>query len=220
MTFYYDEFTQPPISQKPKTPPPRRPVVGLPPPAPAAEKKPATSGEEQKKGAVAETVFKVTLPIRSIAEEAAARAKQVHLQSLRDKVHGKGASGPAKEAPKDKEVPTPAEDKPREEEATAAGATAADKDDVPASPPTASPSTEATAPGLQSPTSGAWRGSAATNDLLRTLQSPTSTSWKPTEVEPPLTIYQGARLSNASAEEIQAIEKAETIEEKPDEEDE
>jgi hypothetical protein len=117
VTIYYDEFTQPSISQAPPKAPaaqPKKqsslaasssaPSAGIPPPPPPAapplpEKKETTGGGDgaggKKEGGgvtakVAETAAKVALPIRSIAEEAAAKAKQVHLQSLRDKVYGKG----------------------------------------------------------------------------------------------------------------------------------
>ena len=71
--------------------------------------------------------------------------------------------------------------------------------------------------GLQSPTSGAWKDDPVL--LPRTLQSPNTTSWKPTDVDDPITSYQGSAISNPSKDEIEAIEKAEAIREEPDKED-
>jgi len=149
--------------------------------------------------------------VRSIAEEAAARAKQVHLQSLRDKVHGKA------DAEKKKENAAPAPTTPEKKKPALPATTASLSKEI--SELTLSP---AAAAGLQSPTTGAWRDGAAAGGPggpgLRTLQSPTSTSWRPADVDPPVTSYQGARLESASSEEIAAIEKAQAIEERPDEE--
>ncbi|OAA61053.1 Thioredoxin-like fold protein [Niveomyces insectorum RCEF 264] len=118
---YYDEFTQPPISQKPPEPPVKRSAVNKPavaaaaaaaatkagsaaaapapapaPPAPppppssAAASKAATAksaGTSTGPAGAAATTTSTTLPIRSIAEEAAAKANEVRLRSLRDKVN-------------------------------------------------------------------------------------------------------------------------------------
>ncbi|KAL8370749.1 hypothetical protein RB595_000888 [Gaeumannomyces hyphopodioides] len=240
---FYDDFTQPSISQAPKLPPvqPKRAVppaaasaaaagavaaakaaagaAPKPPPAPPAPEKkatPAVAKGPPKPGAT------TTLPVLSVAEEAAAKAKQIRLQGLRDKVYGKGNSGPADSKPK---------------EAEAAGKAGAEKEAAEVKKPTAislasaAPKTAGAAAkvdaGLQSPTSGAWKGGssatggpASSEDLLRTLQSPTSTAWKPTDVDPPVTSHRGSLVSPASPEEIEAVEKELAIKEEPEEEEE
>jgi hypothetical protein len=238
VTIYYDDFTQPPISQAPKTTPaqPAKPSTlaaasGAPPP-PAApplpeEKKTSTTGggdgaDDKKEGGgvaatVAATAAKVTLPIRSIAEEAAAKAKQVHLQSLRDKVYGK-PTGSDKKDEKVEEEKT--EGKKEQDNSTSPGPTKSSPSAAPIPPLTPSKSAESKVAGMQSPTTGAWKDGASTDNVLRTLQSPTSTSWKPTDVDEPVTSYRGSVVASVSQEEIEAVERAETIEEEPEEEDE
>lgn len=100
VTMYYDEFTQPPISQRPKTPPPKPATstkpsaitqttekITLPAPPSSAKSSSSVSALENS------TVGKSTLPVRSaagsIAEEAAKKAKEMRLQALREKVYGK-----------------------------------------------------------------------------------------------------------------------------------
>lgn len=237
---FYDDFTQPSISQAPKMPPvqpkPAVPaaaasaaavgaaaaakaaiaVVGPKPPAPPAAP-PAAAKGPPKPGAT------TTVPVRSVAEEAAAKAKQIRLQSLRDKVYGKGNSGPAAAAAaadaKSKEGGEAAADEKKGKEGNAeAGGVK-----KPAAISLAASSSSKTDAGLQSPTTGAWKagnsGPASSEDLLRTLQSPTSTAWKPTDVDPPVTSHRGSVVSPASPEEIEAIEKELAIKEE-DEEDE
>ncbi|KAJ2899266.1 hypothetical protein MKZ38_003316 [Zalerion maritima] len=103
---YYDDFTIPSISQKPKTPPPKKSTIMKPtvisqastaakepPPAPPMpESKPASSTRPDS------TAKHVALPVRSaagnVAEEAAKKAKEMRLQALREKVHGKGGKKP------------------------------------------------------------------------------------------------------------------------------
>lgn len=242
VTIYHDEFTQPPIGQASPQPPIQKKPTPAPtptaapaappaPPLPTAEDKPQTTVDQAKAvaSAAVETVSKVTLPIRSIAEEAAAKAKQVHLQSLRDKVYGKGGSKDAKpseepekkeeEKEADKSVPPAASDE-------AAAVTAADLGKPESHVSTTSvPSTivsvESTAAGLQSPTTGAWKGVAGGEDNpLQTLQSPTSATWKPSDVDAPITTFSGALVESASAEEIECVEKEETILEEPEKEEE
>jgi hypothetical protein len=175
---------------------------------------------------VVETAAMVTLPIRSIAEEAAARAKEVRLQSLRDKVYGKGATAESKDAKEEEKNDRKEEEAENTGEGTEEKATEAkdapeqeDKSDVarPAPVPvplTPSKSTESTkVAGMQSPTTGTWRDGPSTDNVLRTLQSPTSTSWKPTDVDAPITSYRGALVTSPSEEEIAAVERSETIEE-------
>ncbi|KAB5536558.1 hypothetical protein GE09DRAFT_1249152 [Coniochaeta sp. 2T2.1] len=251
VTLYYDEFTQPPIGQAPKTPAAQpakpsslaasstAPSAGIPsapaaPPAPPMpEKKETTPGDgadEKKEGGgvaatVAETAKKVTMPIRSIAEEAAAKAKAVHLQSLRDKVYGKEARSDEKDTKaeeKVEETAAPSTDKPlaaddntnppeapqQQEEPTPSSPTP-----TPLTPRKTSDASSIRVAGMQSPTTGAWKDGPSTDNVLRTLQSPTTTSWKPTDVDAPITCYRGSLVASASEEEIAAIERAETIEE-------
>ncbi|EJT81493.1 hypothetical protein GGTG_01471 [Gaeumannomyces tritici R3-111a-1] len=212
---FYDDFTQPSISQAPKMPPvqPKRAV----PPAAASA---AAAGAP---GAT------TALPVLSVAEEAAAKAKQIRLQSLRDKVYGKGNSGP------------PAADDSKSKEGEGAGKAGGTEKEAAAAEPKkpAAISLASAAPkpavkaadgaGLQSPTTGAWKGGspaaagggpASSQDLLRTLQSPTSTAWKPTDVDPPVTSHRGSLVSPASPEEIEAVEKELAIKEEPEEEEE
>ncbi|KAJ9157902.1 Neurofilament protein H, form H2 [Pleurostoma richardsiae] len=251
VTIYYDEFTQPALGQAPPPMQLKKPATAsaaaaptaaaattTPPPAPAAPPLPAekdASKEGEKKTATAkaaDAAAKVTVPIRSIAEEAAAKAKQVRLQSLRDKVYGKGGSkeddkagpGEGEAAAKDEEEAKKTEQAAEEQLAAPAGGQDAESEST--SGPSfdrrraswASVSSGHRAAGLQSPTTGAWGGSAADGDLLRALQSPTSTSWRPVDVDAPVTSYRGAAVAMASQEEIESVEKAEAILEEPDEE--
>jgi hypothetical protein len=286
VTVYYDEHTQPPISQAPKMEPKSKAapapaketgVAGVAassqapapvaPPLPDNRKEnqpPSTSGQSTQSsilGSAAATLAQVTLPIRSIAEEAAQKAKQVHLQALRDKVYGKGGS----EASKDEEKPAEKKEEEvertadaKDETAEAPGSTAdgaADQqaaedggtvttlpmagkgvsgetpsqsnislvgDDssiAPTDPLTPTPSRA----GLQSPTTGTWRGgqtgSVSTDEVFRTLQSPTSGTWHaPPDGEPSIRSLHGSIVASASTEEIEAIEKEQAIAEEPEEE--
>lgn len=219
---YYDEFTQPPISQKPKTPPPRKAAVAKPPPPAADEKKQestiasaaaaaaaaaataastATSAITDTAAKAAETATQATLPIRSIAAEAAAKAKQMAKGTDAKKENIKSgekaapkADGPA-EAKGEKEKPSP----------------------IPV--PITSSSPPPALADLQSPTTGAWKGDAPGVLVSRTVQSPTSSSWVPKDVEPPITNLHGGKVASASAEEIKAVEDAAVIKEEPEEED-
>ncbi|KAK3942753.1 hypothetical protein QBC46DRAFT_379348 [Diplogelasinospora grovesii] len=174
------------------------PAAIPPPPGPAPPpsfKAPPTSstsdGQKAKPASSAPAKGETkTLPIRSIAEEAAQKAKQVQLQALRNKV----AKGKETEQSKLKETEKETKEPTTTKEETIK--------DVPAA-----------ASGLQSPTSGGWKDSAA---AARSLQSPTSTSWKPTDVEKPITSHMGATLESASKEDIAAVERAETIKEEPE----
>ncbi|KAK4111952.1 hypothetical protein N656DRAFT_790099 [Canariomyces notabilis] len=210
VTFYYDEFTQPPISQAPKPAPapaasantttasskPSAPPAAIPAPPPAPAPKTTT------------TTTTTTLPVRSVAEEAAQKAKQLRLQSLRDKVHGKGSSAAPSSSASGPPPPPPPPEQPTKDDANVTSAESSK------SPPPA-------AAGLQSPTSSGWKGPGADISTMTTLlQSPQSTSWKPANVEPPVTELHGSVVQRASAEEIAAVERAETIKEEPEEEEE
>ncbi|KAL8360152.1 hypothetical protein RB601_007408 [Gaeumannomyces tritici] len=251
---FYDDFTQPSISQAPKMPPvqPKRAVppaaasaaaagavaaakaaasssAPKPPPAPPAPEKKATPAAAAAARGPPKPGATTALPVLSVAEEAAAKAKQIRLQSLRDKVYGKGNSGP------------PAADDSKSKEGEGAGKAGGTEKEAAAAEPKkpAAISLASAAPkpavkaadgaGLQSPTTGAWKGGspaaagggpASSQDLLRTLQSPTSTAWKPTDVDPPVTSHRGSLVSPASPEEIEAVEKELAIKEEPEEEEE
>ncbi|KAF9879064.1 hypothetical protein CkaCkLH20_03297 [Colletotrichum karsti] len=230
---YYDEFTIPNIHNKPKiikkvykkkvpaagaegeastsAPAPPAPPAAPPLPKnetydaaakPAAQPKPAAAGSS------------TALPVRSIADEAAAKAKQLRLQSLRDKVHGK------KDDKKPEDAATASAETPAEPEKKAETPTAAATEETPRKPSVASATSDASAAskpaGLQSPTSGSWGASITNPDALReTLQSPTSARWKPSDVDKPVTSHMGAQVASASQEEIAAVEKAEAIKEEP-----
>jgi hypothetical protein len=236
---YYDDFTQPSISQAPKLPPPMKAKPAIPAAAaaaavagaaaaaaasasssaPEAPPLPPTSASSTKPPAVGATT---TLPIRSVAEEAAQKAKELRLQSLREKVYGKGGKSPADgEKDKDKEPTTPATKKP--EAATAKDESSEEEDsseEESSEDEKPKPTSDPRAAGLQSPTSTGWKTGPGATVNLGGLQSPTTTSWKPTDVDAPITSFLGSPLQSASAEEIAAVERAETIKEVPEEEEE
>ncbi|KAK3329403.1 hypothetical protein B0H66DRAFT_23195 [Apodospora peruviana] len=231
---YYDELTQPPISQAPKAPvAPAKPVVSAVAAAAAtaaaaigaaksavpalAPKEGSSSSSSGPVGAGA----KVTLPIRSIAEEAAQKAKQVHLQALRDKVHGKGATATkggdgaaASPVAGDEKATPPTEKKNKIAEGEDEKEGTAKKEEAAAAGDSTAELGDPTPPGLQSPTTGGWKETST----FRTMQSPTTSSWKPTDVEAPITSYMGSVVASASAEEIAAIEAEQAIKEEPEEE--
>jgi hypothetical protein len=224
---YYDDFTIPPISQAPKTAPTPAPApaaaaastTAKPAAVPVAPPLPATSAgaagadasksTEQAKQIDGTPAVKTALPIRSIADEAAQKAKELRLQSLRDKVYGKKGGEKKEDASEAKEsdkAASPENDKNKETKETKS---------IPA--PVSIEST--TAAGLQSPTSGAWKDTTPTDALL-TIQSPTSTSWRPTDIDGPIKSHMGSVIASASAEEIKAIEQASAIKEEPEAEEE
>lgn len=147
------------------------------------------------------------LPVRSIADEAAQRAKQMRTQILREKVYGKeGAKAKAAEEAKEAELKEKAGIETPEE----AGSKTP--------PPLTSPlEEEESKSGLQSPNSAAWKPTAA--DEHPPLQSPTSTGWRAPAPEAVGSLH-GSLVESPSEEEIEAIEKAEVIAEEPKEEEE
>ncbi|KAK4185519.1 hypothetical protein QBC35DRAFT_439218 [Podospora australis] len=199
VTIYYDEFTIPAKGHEPPVPvyknankpvaPPAAPPMPAPKTASAATPSTPTKSSQETQ--------KMTLPIRSIAEEAAKKAKQNQLQALRDKVHGKGNSSSPTSAP-----------------SSLADATAKLSISDDAQKENKLPE------GLQSPTSSGWKGAAgiATTGLAAAVQSPTTTSWKPTDVDPPVTNLHGSVVAPASKEEIAAVERSQTIKEETSEE--
>ncbi|KZL76057.1 neurofilament protein H, form H2 [Colletotrichum tofieldiae] len=247
---YYDEFTIPDINNKPKEPIKKKIIKKVPkgtlsgnasastsasasapapPPAPPLPKDEASTPAPAKDKSVetprASTDSSSTISHRSIADEAAKKAKELRLQSLRDKVYGK----------KDEKA---AEGKKPETDASSVATTGSEKKaeavtdssktpETPRKPSVASTNSgssvqSAKPAGLQSPTTGSWGGATATTlnpDALReTLQSPTTARWKPSDVDKPVTVHMGAAVASASQEEIAAVEKAEAIKEEPDKE--
>ncbi|CRK30622.1 hypothetical protein BN1708_018508, partial [Verticillium longisporum] len=95
-------------SAKPAAPP------AAPPLPPADEKKAATAAPAKK----AETGEKVTMPIRSIADEAAQKAKDLRLAALREKVHGSKAKAKEKAKAEAKAAAAKTEDKAVDEKQT------------------------------------------------------------------------------------------------------
>ncbi|KXH48902.1 hypothetical protein CSIM01_08561 [Colletotrichum simmondsii] len=241
---YYDEFTIPDINNKPKEIVKKKIIKKVPkgtlaakaaaaasssessssapapPPAPPLPKDDTSSAPAPAKDKPVNTPKSPvesasTASHQSIADEAAKRAKELRLKSLREKVQA-------------------AADKRAEGEAAAASAATT----TAAEPTTATPETprkpsvastgsgssvhSAKPLGLQSPTTGSWgiTATTATNpDALReTLQSPTTARWKPSDVDKPVTVHMGAEVASASQEEIAAVEKAEAIKEEPSQE--
>ncbi|KAK1957617.1 hypothetical protein LY78DRAFT_697136 [Colletotrichum sublineola] len=246
---YYDEYTIPDINNKPKEPIKKKIIKKVPkgtlsgntsasaststsapapPPAPPLPKDesstPAAAKDKSVETSRAPTDNSSTVAHRSIADEAAKKAKELRLQSLRDKVYGK-ADGKAAEGKKP-ETDTPSTGAPEPDKKAEAIADASKMRETPRQPSVASASSGSSAQsvkpvGLQSPTTGSW-GAATTStnpDALReTLQSPTTARWKPSNVDKPVTVHMGAAVASASQEEIAAVEKAETIKEEPDQE--
>ncbi|KAL0939294.1 neurofilament protein H, form H2 [Colletotrichum truncatum] len=240
---YYDEFTIPNIHNKPKiikkvikkkvpaaegeasSSGPAPPAPPAAPPLPKNETYDATAKPPPSSDAKPAAGSSTALPVRSIADEAAAKAKQLRLQSLRDKVHGKKNE----KAEEEKKV----DDNKTEDTVAAAASTSAETSETqkkgePSAQETARKSSVASThsgsstskpAGLQSPTTGSW-GASTTNPLAlrETLQSPTTARWKPSDVEKPVTSHMGAQVASASQEEIAAIEKAEAIKEEPEKE--
>ncbi|KAL2259012.1 hypothetical protein VTK26DRAFT_7451 [Humicola hyalothermophila] len=217
VTFYYDEFTQPSIHQAPKQPATTtpKPAAAPPPPQPATGQKATDNKPKQPETVAAQSQAKPTnaaIPIRSIAEEAAQKAKQVHLQSLRQKVHGSSTTTTTttKAAPETKDAQPTTSPAPATTTTTTTTTTSTD-------PSSTAPATI----GLQSPTSGGWKSTgAATSTATTLLQNPTTTSWKPTDVDPPVRELHGSAVQPTSAEEVAAVEKAEMIKEEEESEEE
>lgn len=225
VSIYYDEHTIPPISQAPKELPKPKPAVtpaaAVAAAAGAAAAAAAAAAKSEDKPKAVEHAKPAPPPIQSIADEAAKKAKELHLQSLRKKVADAAAARKPDEKDAEAEaepVADPTDPEPAEETSAVELGVAA----LSISDPAAA---ETKAPGLQSPTSGAWKDatSDATSDavaLREILQSPTSSAWKPADISPPMTTLHGAPLVSASEEEIAAVEKEETIEEVPEEDEE
>ncbi|KAG6262575.1 hypothetical protein E4U49_003007 [Claviceps purpurea] len=176
---YYDEHTIPNIHNKPPEPkktqkPAAKPAVSkntpvatsktapAAPPAPSLPKAKAKPSSSSSTPTTTKTGTKTpdaesqtTLPMRSVADEAAQKAKEIRLKSLREKVHGKKADSDAGAEPASK-------------------ATMSNTDTAQIKETTI---TEKSTPaGLQSPTSSTWQNKDA-GSLIP--QSPTSGKWRP-----------------------------------------
>ncbi|GKT41859.1 uncharacterized protein ColSpa_02040 [Colletotrichum spaethianum] len=244
---YYDEFTIPNINNKPKEPIKKKIIKKVPkgtlsgnasastsatapapPPAPPLPKDesstPAAAKDKSVETPRASTDSSSTVSHRSIADEAAKKAKELRLQSLRDKVYGKkdDKAAEGKKPETDASSVATTESEKKVEAVTDASKTP----ETPRKPSVASTGSgsslqNAKPAGLQSPTTGSWGAAAMTTNpeaLRETLQSPTTARWKPSDVDKPVTVHMGAAVASASQEEIAAIEKAEAIQEEPEKE--
>ncbi|KAI1333362.1 hypothetical protein F5Y16DRAFT_11711 [Xylariaceae sp. FL0255] len=164
----------------------------------------STSGTPKKSTAPA--------PMRSLAEEAAQRAKQVNLERLREKVHGKKDATPSSiSADKEKENKKPA----TEQKEAPLALSKEDNDQAGGlSKGVSALSLSSGAAALQSPTTGTWHSGMPAGDggsQKPPLQSPTSGTWKAGSIDGVVTEHRGSIVVNASPEEIAAVEKAEAI---------
>ncbi|KAK2592232.1 hypothetical protein QQS21_010084 [Conoideocrella luteorostrata] len=213
---FYDEHTIPNIHNKPAEPPkPKRPVAKSaagaaaaaaasskstttpkPPPAPPLPAaKSSTDSSTLKAGEKPpEAGQQTTLPMRSVADEAAQKANELRLKSLREKVHGKKADGESKPPSLSQTTTKPDElkeqDKSKEQK-------------------------EDKSPGLQSPTSSAWKNKSGEDAFRETVQSPTSGKWRPGSTAGGVT-YKGAAVLAAERKEIDKVENEYKIEEEPE----
>ncbi|KAG5915811.1 hypothetical protein E4U61_004212 [Claviceps capensis] len=176
---YYDEHTIPNIHNKPPEPkktqkPAAKPAVAkntpvatsktasAAPPAPSLPKAKAKPSSSSSTPTTTKTGTKIpdaesqtTLPMRSVADEAAQKAKEIRLKSLREKVHGKKADSDAGAEPASK----------------------ASTSNIDTSHIKETIVTEKSTPaGLQSPTNSTWQNKDA-GSLIP--QSPTSGKWRP-----------------------------------------
>lgn len=192
---YYDEFTQPakgsiapvPKYKQPEDKAPHPPAALNPPPAPEREKTPAEVNANKLAAAVKESRVVQT---RSVAEDAAERAKQLERQAkqarlkvLREKVQEakKKGEGHGGGSPTVEEVDNAMKQEVTAEEKTAAAAAAATGSVASAEPPTKemsqlSVATSTTTPATTSSAAGARQG--AGTGVGTGLQSPTTGVWK------------------------------------------
>ncbi|KAG6118476.1 hypothetical protein E4U13_000190 [Claviceps humidiphila] len=179
---YYDEHTIPNIHNKPPEPkktqkPAAKPAVAKntpvatsktaptappAPPLPKAKAKPSSSSSTPTTTKTAtktpDAESQTTLPMRSVADEAAQKAKELRLKSLREKVHGKKADSDAGAEPASKASTSNIDTSHTKEETVTEKSTPA---------------------GLQSPTSSTWQNKDA-GSLIP--QSPTSGKWRPSSL--------------------------------------
>ena len=185
-----------------------------------------TSASTVKKAANAAASVKA--PISNLAEEAAKKAKQVQLDRLREKVHGKKDVAPsAKASNKDKENEKPAVTSPSPA-STTLKKTVSTTNSVSDSVEKLSIGSEASAAaatGLQSPTTGKWRSTAPPGGSSQSaLQSPTTGAWKSGSLDGEVTKHHGSVVASAipeasSSEEEDSEEESSDGEEDEEEED-
>lgn len=145
----------------------------------------------------AESGKETTLPMRTVADEAAQKAKELNLKSLREKVHGTRVNDGLPDSSSETAI---ADSKSRTEDGE-------ETTDIKEQKP----------PGLQSPTSTAWKNKSGEDALRETVQSPTSGRWRPNSVDATgLKTHNGARVVAASPEEIKQIEREQKIKEEPE----
>ncbi|EFY86606.1 hypothetical protein MAC_07384 [Metarhizium acridum CQMa 102] len=210
---YYDEHTIPNIHNKPPEPaktskPAAKPAAASnttvaskaapPPPAPPMpEPKAATEVATKPNDGPAESGKENTLPMRTVADEAAQKAKQLRLKSLREKVHGKKGDDGGPESSSEAAI---VDSKSETED----GKNTTDIE-------------EQKPPGLQSPTSTSWRNKSGEGALRETVQSPTSGRWRPNSVDATgVKTQNGAKVVAASPVEIKQIEREQKLKEGPE----
>ena len=157
----------------------------------------AGAGEVTPKAKEADSPAATTvLPMRSVADEAAQKAKEMRLKSLREKVHGKKSE--------------------KDDEAKEKGSSASAASDKPKPTIDTSKANESLDPGLQSPTSSAWKNVSVPHNGDETAQSPTSSIWR---AGTSASTHSGPVVIDAAVSKIGAIEKEETIQEVSEKED-
>ncbi|KAI1082749.1 hypothetical protein F5B20DRAFT_577828 [Whalleya microplaca] len=228
VTIYYDDFTIPTKAQAPPPPAPKPAKAAAPgakaaaaaankkaaasaskgtpapaaPPLPESTKSVGRASSTASKKSTASTASKATNASKestpSIAEEAAKRAKQVHLNSLRQKVYGNKGDG------KDKGKGS---DASSTKSKTSSGASDTSSVRESLDKMSISDKKAAGAAALQSPTTGSWKGGVPSEENLRpVLQSPNSSTWKTGDAakESP-----GSEAKTASKKDAAATKKAE-----------
>ncbi|KJZ73062.1 hypothetical protein HIM_07634 [Hirsutella minnesotensis 3608] len=206
---YYDEHTIPSIHDKPPEPPKKKKATkksaAKPAAPPDADDAVASSSKATMprpaaaQGDKVDAANSTALPIRSVADEAAKKAKELRLKSLREKVHGKEAAG---------DKPKPVGSDPKPDAKPDEGEKKAESSSDPA----------AAAADLQSPTSGAWKGPAGTpsasqvNAASNSVQSPTSGRWHGSSAD------LKERAVEATAPEVAKVESDSAIREEPERE--
>ncbi|RYP74626.1 hypothetical protein DL771_002892 [Monosporascus sp. 5C6A] len=224
VTIYHDDFTIPTKAEAEKMPNKLGGTRGMLPAAAAAAKpaessmpstagaaaqppaapplpentKPAASSSSSGEGPKKSAVASAAAPIRSVAEEAAQKAKQLRLESLREKVHGgKKDSGDA------------AATKDAKEDATTTTAEENDK-----------ATTTTTAAGTKEGGASAVSVDSAAAGVSELTISPTSTRRSEDGgAAEGVKQHRGSMVADAPAEEIEAVEQAQAIPEAPAEED-
>ncbi|GAO19504.1 uncharacterized protein UV8b_06596 [Ustilaginoidea virens] len=163
---YYDEHTIPSIHDIPPEPPKlHKPAdksaaaksAATAPPAPPLPVAKSTAAPTSKASdKTPETGDPTVLPLRSVADEAAQKAKDLRLKALRDKVDGKGTKTESESSSSNKTtLPGQGNDEEKSK---------ANKDDP--------------RPGMQSPTSAAWKKQSEQGVTREMEQSPSSGKWR------------------------------------------